>query len=95
MEAASIYLSKQGSRVRSSSRATSATPGPFSKVASIPRIREFLAARHPSWVHRRADCSAEPPGEQPYAAEPSIGKIMVRPSIPPLNFCVSAQWMVY
>jgi hypothetical protein len=40
--------------------------GPGVALAAIglllPRIREFLAARRPPWVHRRADCSAEPPG---------------------------------
>src|SRR6266851_224815 len=63
------YISIQaGVRVRSSSRpiAASATPGQFSKAASIPRIREFPAARRPPSVPRRADCSAEPLGEQPW-----------------------------
>ena len=66
-EAARYISIRAGARVRSSSRpiAASAIPGPFSKAASIPRIREFLAAHRPPWVHRRADCSVEPPGEQP------------------------------
>ena len=59
---------RAGGRVRSSSGpiAASATPGPFSKVASIPRIREFQVVRHPPSARRRADCFAEPPGEQPW-----------------------------
>ena len=67
VEKARYILIQAGARVCSSSRpiAASATPGPFSKAALIPRIREFLAAPRPPWVHRRADCSAEPPGEQP------------------------------
>jgi hypothetical protein len=65
--AASSMSIQAGARVRSSRPiAASATPGPFSKAASIPRIREFPAARRPSWVHRRADCSGEPPREQPW-----------------------------
>ena len=43
VEAARYISIRAGARVRSSSRpiAASATPGPFSKAASIPRIGEF------------------------------------------------------
>src|ERR1700737_3926340 len=65
VEAARYIPIQAGARVHSSSRpiAPSAPPGPFSKGASTPRIREFPAARRPPWVHRRAGCSAEPPEE--------------------------------
>ena len=55
-------------RVRSSSKLirVNATAGPFSRVASIPRIPRFQVVRHLPSARRRADCFAEPRGERPW-----------------------------